>query len=835
MTKYNILGLIANHTCNNIKYNISLNNISLIKKYLKNIVIIDSKDESYAEDLYFELKNDSKIKDHLFIENNSYYDFGKWIFALENINYKNYDYILFLNDSIILTENINNYFHYIENVMDNVNIYGYNDSTQIQYHYQSYFFLLNISIINKFINFFYNKKKLIVDLESLIYNVELNLHTIDDNRDCFLKIGNDYNMSKNLYWENEVLYQYLLSKNIFGIMKLKKIYDMQKEYKITIYGDNIENFDYDFYRNYYDDLYDFSDTELLNHFIKHGQYEGRRFNNSCNTFLLNYYREKLDTLKLLYFFDIPYDFDIYYYKKYNDDIKNLSHIDTMIQYIDYGYYEGRIYNKINCKNLYLNCFYFNILNKFNNTYIFNEDDLNTLNIYCYKIMNKDINNYPYMSTLKHYLVKGKKQKLLSSKKDLDDILSEFDINIYKSIHSELDHLNNRELIIHYIKNNINNSSKSIYKLPIDFNYTTYKNIYKDISTLSDNELSLHYILYGMNEGRIYKIPDDFDPKIYKLIYKELNNKSDEDLIKHYLYDGYKDGRIYKIPYDFDCNIYKKIYSDLSNFNDKELMEHYIKYGINDKRIYKIPYDFDPKIYKYIYNDLCNLSNKELELHYLIHGYNEKRIYKIPDDFDCKIYQKIYQNIYPELLDLDDDKIKDHYLSNYSSNTIYKLPLDFDYKYYKELYDDLKDFDEDKLKKHYLIYGICENRYYKIDNNFNYDNYRKFYKDISNLSNIELEKHYLTIGKKENRIYELPKDFNPNLYKTIYKDLSNLNDEELQNHYLYYGNIEKRIYKKPDDFDPNIYKKLNNDLKKLNNDQLIEHYLVYGINENRIYK
>ena len=671
MTKYNILGLIANHTSNNIKYNISLNNISLIKKYLKDIIIIDSKNKSYAEDLKFELKDENKIKEYLFTQNNNCYDFGKWIFVLENFDYTEYDYILFLNDSIILTENIDDYFYYIENVTDSINIYGYNDSMQNQYHYKSYCFLLNISIINKFIEFFYKNKKLIVNLDSLVNNIELYLHTIDDNRDCFLKIGNDYNMSKNLYWENEVLNQYLLSKNIFGIIKIKKIYDMQKEYKITIYGHNIENFNYDFYKTYYDDLNNLSDNELLNHFIEYGQYEGRRFMNNCNTFLSKYYTEKLNKLKLLYFFDIPDDFDIYYYKKYNDDIKYLSHIDTMLHYIEHGYYEGRTYNKVNSANFYLNCFYFNILNKFNNIYIYENDDLNNLNIYSYKIINEDINNYPYMSCLKHFLTEGKEHNLLSSKKDLDDILVNFNENLYKSINPHLNDLNYLELIKHYIYNNIINSYKYLYKLPSDFNHNIYKNIYSDLCNLSDDELSLHYISYGINEGRIYKIPDDFDPKIYRNIYNDLRNLSDEELKSHYLIYGYNEKRIYKIPDDFDCKTYKNIHTELLDLDDDKIKEHYlsnIEIKKKDNIIYELPHDFNPYLYKTIYNDLVKLTNEELKNHYLYYGINEKRVYKMPEDFDPIIY--------------------------------------------KELNDDLKNLNDGKLIEHYLVYGINENRKYK---------------------------------------------------------------------------------------------------------------------------
>ena len=177
MLKYKILGLVANHTNNNIKYNISLNNISLIKKHLTNITIIDSKNEYYAEKLKDDFINDDKINNYLFTNNDNYYDFGKWIFALENIkNISSYNYIFFINDSIILSSDIYKYFYYIDNVMDSItNLYAYNDSTQIKYHYQSYCFLIKTSIYKKFINFFKSKKSLIHNLESLVHNIELNM------------------------------------------------------------------------------------------------------------------------------------------------------------------------------------------------------------------------------------------------------------------------------------------------------------------------------------------------------------------------------------------------------------------------------------------------------------------------------------------------------------------------------------------------------------------------------------------------------------------------------------------------------------------------------------
>jgi hypothetical protein len=97
MHKYKILGIFACHTNNILKYNITLNNLSIIKEYLTGICIVDSINEMYANLLKNDLTiNNNIIKHYFLIENNHYFDFGKWIHGLKNVNYKEYDYILFI-------------------------------------------------------------------------------------------------------------------------------------------------------------------------------------------------------------------------------------------------------------------------------------------------------------------------------------------------------------------------------------------------------------------------------------------------------------------------------------------------------------------------------------------------------------------------------------------------------------------------------------------------------------------------------------------------------------------------------------------------------------------
>ena len=821
MTIFKILGIFANHTNNKIKYNISLNNYSKLKNNLDAIIIVDTLGEKYAEKLQLDLLKDEKLKNYYLINNDNFFDFGKWIYALKNINYSMYDYILFINDSIIILDQLEKFFIKLKEFEYNINFYGYNDSNQINYHYQTYLFFINVSIVNKFINFFENKKQYIFNLDTLIENIELKICEIDDAHDCYIKLANDLNNFKNIFWENEDLYQLLVSKNIFTIMKLKKISHLQDLYKIKIYSSSFDNFDYDFYKNYYD-LNELSDEELFKHFIETGQYEGRKPHAHFKTILPQCYQDKLYECNLLYFFDIPKDFDIYYYKYNNPGLEKLSNLDAINHYIDVGVYESRVYNKTSTGNIYLNNFYLSLINKLN--YI-NEVLPEDFIIYYYEKYNKKILKTSwYYGYIYHYIKFGKRKNLYY-KKILND---NFNIIEYKNNNKNLENLSDDELMEIYIDYE---NKKNSYNI-IDFNPLIYKKIYNDIKNLSDNEAIDHYINNGINDNRIYKIPNDFDHLFYKSIYDDLKDYTNKDLEEHYLYNGIKQNRIYKFPENFDYNSYRLINDELSNLTDEELKNNYIEYGIKNKINFVLPHDFDHNIYKKIYNDLANLTNKELENHYLYYGIFEKRIYKFPDDFDYKIYKKIYK----DLINYDDDSLKIHYLENgIYEKRIYKIPEDFNCNMYKNIYKDLYKLNDFELKNHYIEYGVKEGRIYKIPDDFNHELYKNLYKHLENYDNTELENDYLLIGINEKRIYKMPIDFDYDFYRLKYDDIKLLSNDEINMHYLTFGFFEKRIYKFPIDFDNIIYKSLYSDLNNLNEYELKLHYIKFGMDEGRIYK
>ena len=156
--KYNILAIISNNTNNACKYNICLNNISIVKQFVSSIIIIDSQNEDYANLLKKDLENIEFINNFLFINDQS--TITKWSFALENINDKSYDYILLLNDSIILHNEIAEYFQYIDyNLQADIELFSYYKDPNL--------FIIKPSIIDKFI--FLNNNILKITTKSDIF------------------------------------------------------------------------------------------------------------------------------------------------------------------------------------------------------------------------------------------------------------------------------------------------------------------------------------------------------------------------------------------------------------------------------------------------------------------------------------------------------------------------------------------------------------------------------------------------------------------------------------------------------------------------------------------
>lgn len=216
-----ILVIIATHISDTNKFDIIKNNTKYFKEH--DIIINNSSGLNLNEEIKTYCENEKIIYQES--DNDIYLDFGKWYKTLNTIDYNKYDYIVFTNDSIYITYNINHFFNLM--VDKNVELYGYNDSSEINYHYQSYLFGIKNISIKKFINFFEENKRFINCTNDVISNTELKLANTFISKDCFLHlIDFKSSQNKNIYYCNNNLYKKLYLHNLLPIIKLKKLYEI---------------------------------------------------------------------------------------------------------------------------------------------------------------------------------------------------------------------------------------------------------------------------------------------------------------------------------------------------------------------------------------------------------------------------------------------------------------------------------------------------------------------------------------------------------------------------------------------------------------------------------
>jgi hypothetical protein len=221
--KDKILLIIALHTNNDLKYKTLLNNIKYFEKDFIDIILINTID--YKDSYNFDIS--SKIINSLYIPNDKYCDFGKWTYVLKNIvSVNKYKKIIFTNDSYIIVNNLD---EYLNNVLTkNFDLYGYTDSCEVRYHYQSYIFSIDASKNCNFLNIYANHSPYINNFFDLIINFELNLINYFENKICYLNIASQ-TQGKNIFFVCDKLYEDLLKKNLLPIIKIKRLFHTNKE------------------------------------------------------------------------------------------------------------------------------------------------------------------------------------------------------------------------------------------------------------------------------------------------------------------------------------------------------------------------------------------------------------------------------------------------------------------------------------------------------------------------------------------------------------------------------------------------------------------------------
>jgi len=171
--------------------------LEILKKHFDEVVFItnkrniDNSDTSFINEIGISFK----------LVNNEGYDFGMWYKALEDINTDDYEQIAFVNDSMIL-------FNDLEKVMSFVNNSHYDfcaitDSNQISHHLQSYFTVAKGRKCINTICDYYKSNGIIItdDVRNIINIYEIGMSSFL--KENGLKIGsmfkyNDYPRSINI-------------------------------------------------------------------------------------------------------------------------------------------------------------------------------------------------------------------------------------------------------------------------------------------------------------------------------------------------------------------------------------------------------------------------------------------------------------------------------------------------------------------------------------------------------------------------------------------------------------------------------------------------------------
>jgi len=214
------LTIIACHTNSNFKYNNLVNTINKLSFACNDLVIVNSTNLENNNNLT-SLCAEKGIT-YIEIDNDSTYDFGKWVYALKNIDTSTYDFVVFTNDSFVIHKPIYHFYNLTSKM--SVDLYGYNDSTQSGYHYQSYLFSLKKNVIQQFIEIFDSKKNQIQNQYDVINQFELQMTNFFNTHDCFLKIGNEfYHKNQNIFFTNDYFQYYLFNSRLLPFTKVKRV------------------------------------------------------------------------------------------------------------------------------------------------------------------------------------------------------------------------------------------------------------------------------------------------------------------------------------------------------------------------------------------------------------------------------------------------------------------------------------------------------------------------------------------------------------------------------------------------------------------------------------
>jgi hypothetical protein len=218
-----ILTLMACHSDRILKKYTIVNNVNKINFKNNDIVIINSDNTGFGSAVREETAG--IVKDYIEIPNDiNKLDIGKYMVGLRMHNYLNYDFVVFINDSIILDKPINHFYNIM--IKKNVDLYGINSSASVKYHYQSYLYGIKSSAVINLIKLYNIKKPLLTSgYWGVVTNIELELCYYFKNKDCFLDFATFPEIIKNggQIFLDKSIYKYLLDNSVFSLIKVKTV------------------------------------------------------------------------------------------------------------------------------------------------------------------------------------------------------------------------------------------------------------------------------------------------------------------------------------------------------------------------------------------------------------------------------------------------------------------------------------------------------------------------------------------------------------------------------------------------------------------------------------
>ena len=215
------LVVMACHVSTKIKLETIRKNLRYFAFHCIDIALVVSSGQHFNNELKGICSKYNNVK-YYETENRNSLDFGKWHWLLSQIDYNIYDYTVLINDSFIIHSSLNHYLNLVTKY--DVDLYGYNDSSCVCYHYQSYLFTLKKNAIPTFIINVGNNLPLMNIHWDVVTNGELMLTKWFPNHKCFLKIGNmPLNHNHNIFFNNDKLYIPLKNNGLLPFTKLKRV------------------------------------------------------------------------------------------------------------------------------------------------------------------------------------------------------------------------------------------------------------------------------------------------------------------------------------------------------------------------------------------------------------------------------------------------------------------------------------------------------------------------------------------------------------------------------------------------------------------------------------